>query len=163
MKIDTVNALQRFQVPNPLDGKSNMTVTQSHHLKYHCQPPDRLTIEIGGELGDHITEELTTRTVEALTKQPSIRFVVVDLRTLRDCRVMARVGLTTLQKLLLRRQLRTAWIVATPRFHGLAMLAIGGAGDPNASVFSRMEQVDAWFVVTDSRVQHQLSRFARTS
>lgn len=130
----------------------------SHSFTFTPVPPDRLNIEIVGTLGDYIAEELTSRAVEALASQPTTRNVLVDLRQLRDCTVMARVGLSTMQKLLRRRQIRTAWLVSTPRIHGLAALVAMSASDSGANVFLNLAQADTWFGTTAGRLEGFMSR-----
>ncbi|MDI1483991.1 hypothetical protein [Polyangium sp. y55x31] len=114
-------------------------------------PPDRVTIEIGGALGDLIAEELTAKTVDALASQASTKLVLIDIRGLTDFTVMARVGLGTCQKLLRRRQIRTAWLVSTPRQHGLATLVAHSAADDGAGVFQTLAQIEAWFASSEGR------------
>ncbi len=129
-----------------------------HSFTFRPVPPDRLIIEISGALGDYIAEELTQNTVEALANNPTTRNVLIDLRPLRDCTVMARVGLSTMQKLLRRRQIRTAWLVATPRMHGLAALVAHSASDSGASVFLNLAQADTWFGGTTGRLDALITK-----
>lgn len=140
-----------------------MAPNHGHYFHFVPAPPDRLILEISGALGDYIAEELTARTVEALANQPGTRGVLVDLRSLRDCTVMARVGLSTLQKLLLRRQIRTAWLVATPRMHGLATLVAHNANDPGAGVFLTLAQAETWFGGTTGRLEGFMANARRKS
>lgn len=135
-----------------------MPPVDAHSFKFTTAPPDSLIVEISGTLGDYIAEELTGRTVEALASQPTTRNVLVDVRPLRDCTVMARVGLSTMQKLLRRRQIRTAWLVATPRIHGLASLVAMSASDQGASVFLNMTQAETWFGMTTGRLDGFMAR-----
>jgi len=117
-----------------------------HSFRFTPVPPDRLTIEISGVLGDYIAEELTSGAVEALAGQPGTKLVLIDLRKLEDFTVMARVGLQTLQKLLRRRDLRTAWLVTGARFYGLATLVAHGAADPGAGIFQTLPQAETWLL-----------------
>ncbi|MDC3953648.1 hypothetical protein [Polyangium jinanense] len=121
-----------------------------HRFHFTTTSPDRVTIEIGGALGDLIAEELTAKTVEALANQTTTKFVLLDIRGLTDFTVMARVGLGTCQKLLRRRQIRTAWLVSTPRQHGLATLVTYSAADDGAGVFQTLAQAEAWFAAKKS-------------
>ncbi len=132
-----------------------------YRFQFSTIPPDRVTIEIGGALGDLIAEELTARTVETLANQGPTKLVLLDIRSLVDCTVMGRVGLGTCQKLLRRRQIRTAWLVATPRQHGLATLVAHNAADEGAGVFQTLPQVEAWFSSTEGRLEGMMARARR--
>ncbi|HVK64109.1 MAG TPA: hypothetical protein VM694_06540, partial [Polyangium sp.] len=72
--------------------------------------------------------------------------------------VMARVGLGTCQKLLRRRQIRTAWLVTTPRQHGLATLVAHNAADDGTAVFQTVAQAEAWFVSSGGRLEGMMAR-----
>jgi hypothetical protein len=133
----------------------------AHKFLFTASPPDRLTIEVEGALGDYIAEELTSGAVEALAGQAGTRLVLIDLRKLTDCTVMARVGLQTLQKILRRRQIRTAWLVASPSFPGLATLVAHTAADAGAGVFQQMPQVEAWFSSNEGRLEGHMARAKR--
>jgi hypothetical protein len=133
----------------------------AHSFTFTLVPPDRLTIVIAGSLGDYIAEELTTKAVEALAGQAGTKRVLVDLRGMVDCSVMARVGLQTLQKLLRRRQIRTAWLVSTPRAHGLATLVAHTAADSGAGVFLQATQAEAWFQSSEGRLAGHMARARR--
>ncbi|MDI1443840.1 hypothetical protein [Polyangium sp. 6x1] len=132
-----------------------------HRFHFTTTPPDRVTIEIGGALGDLIAEELTTRTVDTLANQAGTRLVLIDIRGLTDFTVMARVGLGTCQKLLRRRQIRTAWLVSTPRQHGLATLVAHNAADDGAGVFQTLAQAEAWFASSEGRLEGIMARAKR--
>ncbi|MRG92797.1 hypothetical protein [Polyangium spumosum] len=132
-----------------------------HRFQFTTTPPDRITIEIGGALGDLIAEELTAKAVEVLANQAATRLVLLDIRELTDFTVMARVGLGTCQKLLRRRQIRTAWLVSTPRQHGLATLVAHNAADDGAGVFQTMQQVEAWFASKEGRLEGIIRRAKR--
>lgn len=129
-----------------------------HWFHFTTTPPDRVTIEIGGALGDLIAEELTAQTVEALANQAGTKLVLMDIRGLTDFTVMARVGLGTCQKLLRRRQIRTAWLVTTPRQHGLATLVAHNAADDGTAVFQTVAQAEAWFVSSGGRLEGMMAR-----
>lgn len=118
----------------------------------------RITIELIGVLGDYIAEELTSGAVEALALEPTAKLVVLDLRGVTDCTVMARVGLGTLQRLLRRRQVRTAWLVSTPRQSGLATLVANSAADEGAGVFTTDAQVEAWSSSNEGRLESLIAQ-----
>jgi len=132
-----------------------------HRFHFTTTPPDRLTIEVGGALGDLIAEELTARTVDALANQAATRRVLMDIRGLTDFTVMARVGLGTCQKLLRRRQIRTAWLVSTPRQHGLATLVAHNAADDGAGIFQTLPQAEAWFSSSEGRLEGMMAKARR--
>jgi len=45
----------------------------------------------------------------------------------------------------LRRQIRTAWVVASPRLHSLATSVVRSGDESSAAVFTSRDQADIWF------------------
>lgn len=122
----------------------------------------RLLVEIRGVLDDRLIDDLMRNAVEALASTSEIKQVLVDIRSLDDCSVSARTGLVSLQKLLARRRLRTAWVASTPRMQGLARVIILGVGDQSAATFITTEQADAWFGETTGRFDGVMRNLRRS-
>lgn len=122
-----------------------MTSGSGQFVQFHAPSSRRLHVEVQGPLGADDVDKLVRETVEALADRPEVREVLIDVRKLEDCTTAAQGGLGSLQKLLARRGMRTAWLAGSGRIHGLSRLVVTRTGDPNAGTFITMAEVDVWF------------------
>jgi hypothetical protein len=126
---------------------------QPFRFRFDLLSTRRLLVELHGVLGDdRAADHLVANVVDALAATPDVREVLMDVRALDDCTMSARGGLSSLQKLLARRQIRTAWLAGTPRVQGLARMIIVALGDQRAATFMTAQQADAWFTETAGRL-----------
>jgi|GEM_PF-6385911 len=133
-----------------------MPPSSRNPFQIHLMQPQRLHVQIHERIDD--TGTLVNRVVDALAEHRQVTQVLVDMRNVNDWTETARVGLGTLQKLLARRQLRTAWIVGSGRTHGLARFIVVRAADSNAATFTSLSSAEEWLATHQGRVAQLLSK-----
>lgn len=131
-------------------------------FRFEVVSTTRLLVEVTGVLDDALIDNLMPSTVEALATTSEIKQVVLDLRTIDDCTPGARGGLSSLQKLLARRRIRTAWLVSTPRMQGVAKVVILGVADQQAASFINMQQAELWFTQEAGRIEGVVDHLKRS-
>lgn len=130
-----------------------MSPDLSHLFRFHSPSLRRLHIELCAPLGDDDADKLVRATVEVLAERPEVWEVLIDVRKLVDCGTSVQTGFGSLQKLLGRRGMRTAWLAASGRMHGLSRLVVTRVADPNAATCITMAEVEAWFADTRGRLE----------
>lgn len=122
--------------------------------------PGELVIEVRADLEEENASQLREATAVFLHGEPGITGVVIDVRAVRECRLLARAELGELQAHLKYKVRRTAWLTGTPRMRGMALVVVHAANDPNANVFVSLDQARAWLSDTISRTDSQAKRLA---
>lgn len=130
-----------------------MSPELSHLFQFHSPSFKRLHIELCAPLGDDDVDKLVQATVEVLAERPQVREVLIDVRKLVDCVTSVQTGFGSLQKLLGRRGMRTAWLSNSGRMHGLSRFVVTRVADPNAATCITMGEVEAWFADTRGRFE----------
>jgi hypothetical protein len=122
--------------------------------------PGELVIEVRADLEEENAYHLREATAAFLDSEPGISRVVIDVRAVRECRLLARAELGEMQVHLKNKVQRTAWLAGTSRMRGMALVVVHAANDPNANVFVSPDQARAWLTDTVSRTDSQAKRLA---
>lgn len=122
--------------------------------------PGELIVEVRVDLEEENASQLREATTAFLHGEPRITGVVIDVRAVRECRLLARAELGELQAHLKHKVRRTAWLTGTSRMRGMALVVVHAANDPNANVFVSLDQAKAWLIDTISRTDSQAKRLA---
>jgi len=122
--------------------------------------PGELLIEVRADLEEENACQLREAIAAFLDNEPGISRVVIDLRAVKECRLLARAELGELQAHLKNKVQRTAWLAGTSRMRGMALVVVHAANDPNANVFVSPDQAKSWLTDTVSRTDSQAKRLA---
>ncbi len=109
-------------------------------------------IRLEGRLDEEAADEVMHRVWEHADGTDDELRVLVDLRDLDDCAILARAKLINLQTRLAGPKSRTAWLSTRPRFRGLALLICHGSDDPHAKVVSSEKQARDWLDSDEARL-----------
>ncbi|MBC7173560.1 MAG: hypothetical protein H5U40_14060, partial [Polyangiaceae bacterium] len=119
---------------------------------------DLLTVALIGHLDEALGIKLRSDVEKHLQAHPRTRWVLMDLSGLSDSEVLGRAELRSFQTWLSRKVERTAYLARTPRFRGLAHIAIHGAKDPNAIAVVSRQEADEWLASSGTRGALRLSK-----
>lgn len=95
--------------------------------------------------------------VRAREGQPHL---VVDLREIDGCTILARGVLADLQTALAEGVGRSVYVADRPRFRGLCLWIAHVSGDPNMRVVRDIEDVDDWLSSTQARFDEVKNRLS---
>lgn len=106
-----------------------------------------------------------SRALEELVRdrQQGPPHLVVDLREMDGCTILARGVLADLQIAVAPNLARSVYVADRPRFRGLSLWIAHVSEDPNMRVVRDVEQVDAWLSSEQERydeVKNRLSSLA---